>query len=785
MPGIRWLLAALRRFVLGNPLVRASIRGLLFLFSALSRATKDPDAASNLTDKSQNIHAVHPEAPDALPANPERQVENRIAYTSASFIPASVHPYPHSGPSASRSSQDITAHPTAQESCSPHSLSVQHLPATLSIQHPPTVATLSVQHLPALPPSPYLAPGHFTSVIDFPPQEFDSETDGTCSLRSLSVQDLPATSSVQHPPAAAALSVQHLPALPPGLNLGSGCLPSTNSSVIDFQPDTGSPSQSRRSSGGFGDITVPSPSRLDEVHARIFPGTPESVRRYDRKAFVPDELTQFVLPPLTISLDPNPPPPGWTVCLHPEGARYFFHEEKRVSTDANIFDPSMLKFITDNMRIIADFLCAQGIQFAPDVDLVLDEYIYDDGSKGCQYYYVNHLGRCVFWLDRAQSHSMFSISTQLNGVSSASLIRNELEAQYWNHCELFPRSFVVTPEIIDELRDIVLHALGDVVTSSTSTVSWTIGDLNNMIKLIDGFDKNLDKNINNKFSGASCIVGRLMHGFAKTRVYNFHGEPSVRLKVNQSVYDTVRKRTLLIKLLCPLLFYAPDFHLAGLQTIYIDGLVRRRVWSDFIKQVTNDWQNFHTLYATVLLNVNVAFLAIQSVDNNSVTSPSRSPTQIASYLSILMSMGSIIVGLLLVEKNRNARDFATAPDTLSFTAGSDRHRLETLAILYSLPYAMLVWSILCFLAAFFFMCFESSTLITRILVAVLWTAVAAFIVWCIRTLWEGGGWDGLLVSGRRPAPDEGDGAQRPEDSKLRKWWWTWTCLSKRTGDEPV
>ncbi|KAJ6473528.1 hypothetical protein C8R47DRAFT_1294502 [Mycena vitilis] len=605
MPGIRWLLAALRRLILGNTLVRASIRGLLFLFYALSRAVKDPDAACNLTDNSHNIRVVHPEAPDRVSAKPERGAENRAVYTSASFMPVSLH---HSRSTASLTSQDITAHPITQESYSLHSLSVQHLPATLSVQHSPAAATLSVQHLPALPPSP---------------------------------------------------------------NLGSGYLPSVNSSVIDFHlhgPDTESPSQSRRASGVFGDVAVASPPLLNEVHARIFPGTPESVRRYDRKALVHDEPTQFVIPPLTISLDPNAPPPGWTVWLHPEGAQYFFHEEKRVFTDANLFDPTMLKFITDNMDRITDFLRAHGVQVAPDVDLVLDEYIYEDGSKGCQYYFVNHQGRCVFWMDKAESDMMFPIMNEVNGITSASHIRHELEAQYWNHCELFPRSFVVTHEIIDELRDIVLHALGDLVTSATSTVSWKITDLNNMITLIDGFGKNLERNINNKFSGASCMVGRLMQVFVWARVYNFH-EPGARLNVDQSVYDTVRKRTTLIQLLSPLLFYAPNFHLAGLETIYTEGLIRHRGWSTFIKQVTNDWQSFNTLYvryrqffpiqifmdyiyveqATVLLNANVAFLAIGSVDNNGVPVNGRSATQILSYLSIIMSMGSIITGLLLVE----------------------------------------------------------------------------------------------------------------------------------------
>jgi hypothetical protein len=95
----------------------------------------------------------------------------------------------------------------------------------------------------------------------------------------------------------------------------------------------------------------------------------------------------------------------------------------------------------------------------------------------------------------------------------------------------------------------------------------------------------------------------------------------------------------------------------------------------------------------VILNANVAFLAIQSVDNGGVTSFTRSPTQISSYLSTLTSIGSIIIGLLLVKHYRD-RDRAPAADAANFIF----HRthptlgLETLAILHSLPYAMLMWS---------------------------------------------------------------------------------------------
>lgn len=65
----------------------------------------------------------------------------------------------------------------------------------------------------------------------------------------------------------------------------------------------------------------------------------------------------------------------------------------------------------------------------------------------------------------------------------------------------------------------------------------------------------------------------------------------------------------------------------------------------------------------MLLNANVAFLAIPSVDNgenqNVVT-----PAQISSYLSIITSVGSILLGLLLIRQHR-VKAKETADDAVS------------------------------------------------------------------------------------------------------------------------
>ncbi|KAF7361104.1 hypothetical protein MSAN_01142000 [Mycena sanguinolenta] len=287
---------------------------------------------------------------------------------------------------------------------------------------------------------------------------------------------------------------------------------------------------------------------------------------------------------------------------------------------------------------------------------------------------------------------MFPVTAEVKGITSASHIRHEIEAQYWLHCEYYPTAFELTHEIVDELRDIFLHAFGDAITSQTTTVSWKVNDLNNMITVIDCFSKNIGQDSQRKFRGTNCLVGRLMYNFIHGRVYNFHGEPGARLNSDQSVYATVQKQTMFIRLLSPLLFYAPQSHLVGVRAVSIDGLVRYSRWAPFVKGLISEWQE-SIINAAVVLNANVAFLSIQSVDQGGNIVSTRSPAQIASYVSILASIASTIVGLLLTSRYRNRdHDSASTAAAFIFIRTHPTFGLEILAVLYSLPYAMLIWS---------------------------------------------------------------------------------------------
>lgn len=122
--------------------------------------------------------------------------------------------------------------------------------------------------------------------------------------------------------------------------------------------------------------------------------------------------------------------------------------------------------------------------------------------------------------------------------------------------------------------------------------------------------------------------------------------------------------------------------------------------------LTSSTTSYLSCQASILLNANVAFLAIPSNDSgNDFQRLHRSPTQIASYLSIVGSSASMLLALLLIRQTKlgnvvsNQIYFCRYNASIRtwqqnmFLKKSDHPAggLERLAILYSLPYVLLIW----------------------------------------------------------------------------------------------
>jgi len=172
---------------------------------------------------------------------------------------------------------------------------------------------------------------------------------------------------------------------------------------------------------------------------------------------------------------------------------------------------------------------------------------------------------------------------------------------------------------------------------------------------------------------------------------NFHGENCARLSFNRTVHGWKYTRSRWMVILDTLLFFGPAIQVQELHKTFVDNIAPASRW---IEETTSRFQPFSKStfslsphlrlmlnQATVLLNANVGFLGL--------TKGGRSFIEMASCMSLVASLGSIVLGLFFVSQHRISGQstdeevvsnsgcsitaiFLTAPDSGKFSFKTSR-----------------------------------------------------------------------------------------------------------------
>ncbi|KAI9508578.1 hypothetical protein F5148DRAFT_1283882 [Russula earlei] len=395
---------------------------------------------------------------------------------------------------------------------------------------------------------------------------------------------------------------------------------------------------------------------------------------------------------------PDPSSPGgqdcspWIPATHPDGGLYFYDLERRIFTDTDMHNPTLKEEMEDFYSYLQKILRADQLTIpSGNYDLVLDIMPTTHETVQWSYYYACHETRCLFWLEKYDGKYMIS---ELDGVESPAHIRHRLEDLYWNHWFLFPAVFNgrrLPRRVYDELMGILAHGC-------SSTLPYDDDTMQKMIALVRTAKKSRG-GVEYYTAGTT----RLLSFFAHWRFLHFHGQKHARLVRDLTVYDKPkRERTMLITLLSPLLFLAPEVHLHEVEKMWTDDVIIETVWKNFMTKLLGEWEDV-ILWSAVMLIANVGFLAIPGVvlsnlSGSTLTSASQvviftSPSQIASSISVEASIGGIVVGLLLLRHNRTKqKEDPAGASTYLFQNSHRIFGLEPMAIIFSLPWALLMWS---------------------------------------------------------------------------------------------
>ncbi|KLO13357.1 hypothetical protein SCHPADRAFT_997460 [Schizopora paradoxa] len=466
---------------------------------------------------------------------------------------------------------------------------------------------------------------------------------------------------------------------------------------------------------------------------KIKPCFPTLRNRYDRGVAVPRNEESWEFDPLeTFTVHDVYCDRRWSPNTHPEGQLYFSSARKDGQhlylTEEHLYEQKhvdeMEQFIMEFERRLDTFGHKLSEEF--EIFVAFDEC----GEEGWYYYCVDTARRCLFWIDRVDLTWM---AETVGSVPTKAHLKYGLDYEYWIHVEHFPFHQTIPDSLIHDLLGVAIHQSVDSMTSLDSTVPFSKEETQQLVSLV----KHLHtlKKTENSHGYIVVAAARLMTILVNERFFHFAGQHGARLTRDQSIRGKESKRTYLIRLLSPILFYAPETHLTSLEKIWVDETIKAHPWKSFITRLEEDWIQY-VLYSTVLLTADVSFLAVPNVmPNNGIPQGQAAPPAVvATQISLIAAMGSIVVGLLLVREHRKkaSESAQVAADFLRRRSHPNRG-LEAMAILYSLPFALLMWGMGSFLVALGVICFVFAVngLIPTILYAIVWGFVSLMIIFTI------------------------------------------------------
>ncbi|KAF8835848.1 hypothetical protein BDN67DRAFT_381104 [Paxillus ammoniavirescens] len=330
-------------------------------------------------------------------------------------------------------------------------------------------------------------------------------------------------------------------------------------------------------------------------------------------------------------------------------------------------------------------------------------------------------------------------------------LKYAIEAQYWMHCERFSNMVPMRPEYLDDLRETLIHASIDTILSDTSVAPFAPDDLLKILGVVTTIESSVarDKSrfIPTNGSGSDphsttgfksyphsiSAIARIMSLFTHSKFINFHGQPGARLNVDQSIYTKKNASeegfsSPVFYALDILLLTAPRKHIRILRSLYVDHVINGSRWKGFAIGLKDEW-NGYTVFSTVMLAVDISFLAVPGVIDQSYET-SQTLVAVTIYISTILSLATLIVSLLLSDQiRRHGIESLGEGETYMGRMTGGVLGIEAMAVMYGLPYALLIWSMSAFGVALSMMIFSSVHKSALVVVATFFAVAVLLALW--------------------------------------------------------
>ncbi|KAF7790181.1 hypothetical protein EIP86_001133 [Pleurotus ostreatoroseus] len=438
----------------------------------------------------------------------------------------------------------------------------------------------------------------------------------------------------------------------------------------------------------------------------------------------------------------HPPISGWHSYIHPKGWIYYYKQPSadrtaRYATQAHLHEPSILAETNRVVEILDMMLRARP---HPSIGGTAIEVVIDRLGEGSfKYYMVNHTSNCLFHPEKTD-HSTLAHPSMV--VQSKQHLQVAIDVQYWKHVELFPQGKTLHEAFWQELKGLLIHgaiALSDTTGDPDSMYPYKSDRMKDLLDIVETMESSWSERRTNATDYVISAAASLMSVFLAKRAIHRYAQPNPKLARDQreifesqdehaAIHHYWADTSRIEYFLSVIMFFAPRVYFKVFRNTN-DNLLTHEEWVPVFDGLKDDWQQV-AINAAVLMNANIAFLAIPGI-------PIRDdgiliPIQVICQLSILLSLMSMITGLVLIKQNAVTEGKVHSGFFRFVTAWRDEDiGLYAAAFMFSIPYVLLIWSTVSFLASLGLLAFEHHGTWQRTSLAVTWSITIIIGLWGI------------------------------------------------------
>ncbi|KZV89816.1 hypothetical protein EXIGLDRAFT_771413 [Exidia glandulosa HHB12029] len=423
--------------------------------------------------------------------------------------------------------------------------------------------------------------------------------------------------------------------------------------------------------------------------------------------------------PFSPQPDSEPPSSEWVKFIHPNGTVYWYNQGRSAILANHAYDftdksqntrlVEAIEYLWDGVHPDPNLVSPMTASTSVEPDVRSDYELFVDidhksPESPVKYYFVDWSSRTVFW---RKPQSLFK------AISDAHLA-DILTTQFWIHVAAYPMHHALPSRSREELFSIIGYNMIDSIQSPASTAPWTRQDMRLILSsLKQDSGRSMDSEphyLSEETKISNAGVARLWCEICDIRATNFYGDKRAKVsRLERHSRDKEPGHYALARTICSLIFLNRPHRLeTDLKELFADGTLYRIHWRTYVEEeIEPEWQQQGTL-ATIMLAANMAFLALDSVEK--ANDGPFLACKTLSLSSTTFSVAALFATLKLARTHHKLKSATTEEASEYMTYCSSRMLgLFGLAVVYSIPFTMFMWSLFTFVAAVLLYAFQHWT----------------------------------------------------------------------------